>query len=226
MKRIISLLLVASMGTAIMCGCSSEKPAETVSVETEAETDQSVSSVQADTSEWEMNSDRQNLFDAATEALDVEYVPIICLGVPESDPLGTSFLCRSSVVSPDAEANWVIVTVRDVGSSVTVEQVKYPSFAHSSTAETMYLEDEPDELLVGGWFPVQDMTLTGDALDAYNEVTAGELDGAVPCGVLATQEVYGTNYCILVNDGGRWKCAYISVTSAGNFLLNIAELVL
>ena len=200
MKKIISLLLVASVGTALIGGCSNNAADNSVS-----ETEQTTS---------------------AEVLLGADYEAVLCLGVPESNPLGTVFLCRTTYVTPDADPFWTFVTVQDVGSSVTVEDVKAIQYARSTTSADLYLADEPDEVIIGGWASTEDIEIPSEVLDAFNEVFGEELSGAVPCALLATQVINGTNYCILVNDAGQWKCAFLSVTPSGNFPLTVASITL
>lgn len=225
MKKLITLLLAASMGTALMCGCSADTSSETETSETVAEETEAAS--QAGVSDWEMNDDRQALFDAAMDGfVGVDYVPLLCLGTPDSNPLGTTFLCRSAAVVPDAESYWAFVTVQDVGSEVTIEDIKFPQYAHSTTADTMYLSDDPDELMEGGFYPTQDLAVTAELAEAFYEVAPEDVADAQLCALLATQETAGTNYCILINADGEWKCAFITVSDYGNFLLTVADLTL
>ena len=231
MKKLISLLLVASVGTALIGGCSNNAADNSVS-ETEQTTSAEVllgaaGQASTDTSAWAMTDDRQALFDAATDGLlGADYEAVLCLGVPESNPLGTVFLCRTTYVTPDADPFWTFVTVQDVGSSVTVEDVKAIQYARSTTSADLYLADEPDEVIIGGWASTEDIEIPSEVLDAFNEVFGEELSGAVPCALLATQVINGTNYCILVNDAGQWKCAFLSVTPSGNFPLTVASITL
>jgi len=203
MKKLLSILLVTALGASVLTACSAEPaetaaPEETVVEETQA--------AQGDFS-YEMTDDLNNLFDAAMENfVGVNYEPVAYLGVPSSNPLGSSFLCKATAVVPDAVPYWAIVTVQDVGSTVSVEDVKVIDYAASSSGNTAVLADDQGEPLLGGWEDAAAEDLTGD-------ITASDVN---PVAVLATQVVSGMNYCCLVCNNGSWSLTYVYQDLQGN----------
>ena len=215
MKKLISVLLVTALGASVLTSCSSTETAG----ETAAPQETTVVAEQPqDDFSYEMTDDLNNLFSTAMEGwVGANYEPVAFLGVPADNPLGSSFLCRSTMVVPDAVPFWSIVTVQDVGSSVTVEDIKVIDYAASSTSDTAVLADGQDgEPLLGGWTDADEdvtaevVTMCASALDGGNY--------SVPVAVLATQVVSGTNYCVLVrdNDAGAWTIAFIYLNLEGH----------
>lgn len=205
MKKLLSILLVAALGASVLTACSAEA-AETIAAPEETVIAEDAPAAQDDFS-YEMTDDRINLFDAAMENwVGVNYEPVVYLGVPASNPLGSSFLCKATAVVPDAVPYWAIVTVQDVGSTVSVEDVKVIDYATSSSGNTAILADDQGEPLLGGWQDAAAEDLTGD-------ITAADVN---PVAVLATQVVSGMNYCCLVYNNGSWSLTYVYQDLQGN----------
>ncbi|MCR5593471.1 MAG: hypothetical protein K6F79_06980 [Saccharofermentans sp.] len=225
MKKFISIVLAVSMGAALMSACGGSTPAESSAAASDTSAVESAAAAQArEAADCEVTDDMQNLFATAMQGFTgANYEPVLFLGTPESNPLGSSFLCSSNIVVPDATPFWAIVTVQDVGDSVTVEDIKVPDFGASSTSETAIWGDNMDEPVLGGWELTEDISVPADVNEAYLEVTEGQLNSEAEA-VLATQVVNGMNYCILTCDGGQWKFVFINVSQSGNSLLNIASI--
>jgi len=220
MKKFISILVITAMAASVFTGCNSNTEATEESAEQEA-----VQSEAQEQFDPQMTDDRQALFDAAMEGfVGVNYEPMFFLGTPASNPLGNSFLCRATVVVPDAVPYWAIVTVQDVGSSVSIEQIQVPDYGTSSTASEVALAEEQDALVPGGWQTTADLTLDSAVSDAFATAAGSELTAL---GVLATQVVSGTNYAILASDGANFKIVYLYVALDGSAeCSNIADLSL
>lgn len=205
MKKLLSILLVAALGASVLTACSADA-AETTAAPEETVIAEDAPAAQDDFS-YEMTDDRINLFDAAMENwVGVNYEPVVYLGVPASNPLGSSFLCKATAVVPDAVPYWAIVTVQDVGSTVSIEDVKVIDYATSSSGNTAVLADDQGEPLLGGWQDAAAEDLTGD-------ITAADVN---PVAVLATQVVSGMNYCCLVCNNGSWSLTYVYQDLQGN----------
>ena len=197
MKKLLSLVLITALGASVLTACASE-PAETTAAPEETVAEETMGAQEVFS--YEMTADRTNLFDAAMESfVGVNYEPIAFLGVPASNPLGSTFLCKATAVVPDAVPYWAIVTVQDAGSTVSVEEVKVIDYAASSNAGTAVLADDQGEPLLGGW---EDAA----AEDLTSSITA---EGVTPVAVLASQVVSGMNYCCLVCDNGSWNLVYV-----------------
>lgn len=200
MKKLISLLIVTALGASVFTACAGNT-AETAAPEETAAAAETQAAEEAFS--YEMTDDLNNLFATAMEGLvGANYEPVAYLGVPADNPLGSSFLCKATAVVPDAVPYYAIVTVQDVGDSVTVEDVQVIDYAASSTAaEASFAADNGEGAMVGAWEDAASEDLTG-------AVTA---EGVTPVAVLATQLVSGTNYCCLTrndaNDG--WNLTYV-----------------
>ena len=220
MKKLISILLITALGTSFMTACAEAHAPETVQTEPEEtiiETDEDIPDFS-----WEMTDDRINLFEAAMEDLDggPSYTPVVYLGVPSDNPLGSCFLCRTTRALPDAVPYWSIVTVQDVGSTVTAEDVRLIDYAASSTADTAVLAESQSGLLPGGWEDAVNIEVDDEIINmCVNAFSFIGMDGTLnvddvtPAAVLATQVVAGTNYCMLIREDHTgyqgWLLVYI-----------------
>ena len=221
MKKLLSILLVTALGTSFMTACAEAHAPETAET---SETEETVIETEADAPEfsWEMTDDRINLFEAAMEEREggISYTPVVYLGVPADNPLGNCFLCRSSAVVPDARPYWSVVTVRDVGSSVTVEDVRLIDYAASSTADVGVYAESSTAPVPGGWEDAVNIEVDDEIIDmcvsAFSFIGMDgtlNVDDVTPAAVLATQVVAGTNYCMLIREDHTgyqgWLLAYI-----------------
>ena len=198
MKKLLSVLLITALGASVLTACSSD-PAETSAAPEETVIEEQAPAASGDFS-YEMTADLTSLFDAAMENyVGVNYEPVVYLGTPSSNPLGSIFLCKATAVVPDAVPYWAIVTVQDVGDTVSVEDVKVIDYAASSSANTAVLADDQGEPLLGGWEDAAAEDLTGDIIP----------EDVVPVAVLASQVVSGMNYCCLVCNDGSWNLVYV-----------------
>ena len=194
---IIAMLLLAACGKAGEAAGEAEEQSEAAPEETVIE--EQAPAASGDFS-YEMTADLTGLFDVAMENyVGVNYEPVVYLGTPSSNPLGSSFLCKATAVVPDAVPYWAIVTVQDVGDTVSVEDVRVIDYAASSSANTAVLADDQGEPLLGGWEDAAAEDLTGDIIP----------EDVVPVAVLASQVVSGMNYCCLVCNDGSWNLVYV-----------------
>ncbi len=203
MKKILSIILATALCTSLITACSQDVSDET-SVETE--TEQVVPDRGATSEAPEFTDDMHNLFDAGMEGLTgVGYEALIYLGTPESNPLGSSFLCRATMVVPDPVPYWAIVTMQDVGDSVTIESIQTIDYGSSSTGNSAVLAESSRDAVLGSWTDTE-------SLDVPDEISA-----VVPnaTAVLATQLVSGTNYCVLTWADG-WNLTFVYVDLDGN----------
>lgn len=98
-------------------------------------------------------------------------------------------LCKTTVVYPNAEEQYVVVTLRKnwLGRAEVVE-----------IGDALSPTDLSDEPLMGGWQETTSPVLTEDALSAFDKATEGLLGvHYTPVALLSTQVVSGTNYRIL-----------------------------
>lgn len=212
MKKTLALILTAAMGMTALCACTDE-PAET-QVPDRQEQEQTQAAADFDPT---ITDDLQNLFDTGMESLvGVNYTPVLFMGVPADDPLGNTFLCTATVVAPDATPYWALVTMEDVGSEVTVTDIKTIDYAASSSAATVTFAADNGEQLLGGWTTVTDLAIP-DAVANVGGHTFYE--------VLATQVVSGMNYSCLCLENGQWEIVTVYVNTSGEAeVLNTAAL--
>lgn len=210
MKKVLALIITAAMSVTALCAC-----AGTTSDTTSAET--TAAETQAAAFDPSITADRQNLFDAGMEGfVGVNYTPVLFLGVPADDPLGNTFLCTASVVSPDATPYWALVTMEDVGSEVTITDIKIIDYAAASTdSEVTFTEDDGGAAL--GAFEV--------ATDVEIPAEIQGIDGHDICEILATQVVSGMNYSCLCLEGEQWEIVTVYVNTQGEAeVTNVAAL--
>ena len=140
-----------------------------------------------------VSEDEQAVLNKALEEFDganYEAVDVIASQVVAGKNL--AFLCKGSVVSPDAVPYWAIVTVyKDVTGNATVSNIAKIDPADVKTKENV------DEAESGSWYSEEKENAAEvpesvkNALDMNVGVTLS------PIAVLGTQVVEGTNYCDL-----------------------------
>ncbi len=203
MKKTLALILTAALGLSALCACE-DTAAETQAPETAAEAVETQAAADFDPT---ITADLQGLFDAGMEGfVGVNYTPVLFMGVPADNPLGHTFLCTASVVSPDATPYWALVTMQDVGSEVSITDIKVIDYAAASSDATVTLADDNGEALLGGWQATTD-TAIPDAVQ--------NIDGHTICEVLATQVVSGMNYSCLCLENGQWEIVTVYVDTQG-----------
>ena len=242
MKKALALALTAAMGVTALCACAkteetaapetaapettaATEAAETQAPETEAtaaeteapETEATAAETTAAVFDPTVTPDLQNLFETGVQGLmGVDYEPVLYMGVPAEDPLGNTFLCIASAVTPDAQPYWVLVTMEDVGSEVNITEIKTIDYAASSTAATAVFADDNGGAAFGAFEPVTDIIVPDEVQN---------VDGHVFNEVLATQVVAGMNYSCLCRENDQWEIVTVFVNTDGvASVLNIAAL--
>lgn len=236
MKKTLALILTAAMGVTALGACSNttetsvpetqaETVAETTAEQTEAtaaettaaETEATAAETTAAAFDPTITSDLQNLFDTGMEGLvGVNYTPVYYMGIPSDDPLGNTFLCMATAVVPDAEPYWALVTMEDVGSEVTITEIKTIDYGASSTASEVVFAEGSDGPALGAYEEVPDAPVP----DEFQNV-----GGYVFYDVLATQVVSGMNYCCLTQENGQWSLVTVYVNTQGEAeVTNVAAL--
>ena len=176
MKKTLALILTAAMGVTALGACSNttetsapETQAETVAETTAEQTEATAAETTAEQTEATaaettaaafdptITSDLQNLFDTGMEGLvGVNYTPVYYMGIPSDDPLGNTFLCMATAVVPDATPYWALVTMEDVGSEVTITEIKtICECGRKATVNARFDENgriitEGDQVMLGG----------------------------------------------------------------------------
>ncbi len=146
-----------------------------------------------------MDETARAAFDKAAEKLmGVDYTPVALLGTQVVSGTNYCFLCEASVVIPDAQPYYAIVSVyADLQGGASVLNIT--ALDLGQIADTGKIEDAQPEggPLLGGW------TLDRDS---YLDVPDGVLH-------LATQTVSGTNHCILCKG---WNLCFAYADTEGS----------
>lgn len=140
--------------------------------------------VEEDTS---MTDDMKSLFEKALEGLTgVNYEPIAYLGHQLVAGLNHCFLCKATVVYPDAKPGYSLVYIyEDLDGNLEVKDITE-------------LQNANSEDLLGGWNAAEDPAISEDVQAVFDkgcEKLLGVDYKAIA--LLATQVVSGTNYKVL-----------------------------
>lgn len=185
MRKTITFLLVVLMILSLSaCG---QKKAETESVGGWKMTDDAVVTPEA-----------QAAFDKSMEGfVGVNYTPIALLGTQLVSGTNYCFLCEATVVYPDAQPYYAIVSIyQDLQGKAEIRNIV--ALDIGKIEETGIIEDSQPEggPLLGGWSVDH---------DSYLEVPDGVMH-------LATKVVAGTNHCVLCKG---WNLCFISADTQG-----------
>jgi len=203
MKKMIALILAALMIVSLT-GCieitvtpvpgnEEAEPAE----EPAAEEEPAIVGGWTRAESPEISDDLRALFeDAAEELLGADYLPLALLETQLVAGMNYKFLCRETLVVPDAIPQYALVTVYvDLEGNAEITEVR-----NSDVEALAALPGE--EILDGGWFTGETLDLTDEAKEAFEKVTEElvsiEEADFEPVLLLATQIVAGCNYELLV----------------------------
>ena len=195
MKRFFAGTLALMMLFA-MTGCKSN--AQTLGVEEKEamapiETTTPIEHIDINTGGWSAAEDtgitdeQRSLFEKAMEALvGVNYEPVAYLGSQIVAGLNHCFLCRATVVAPDAQPTYKLVYIYE-GLDGNTDVLDIADFANAD-----------GEVLAGGWFASDDIELPEEVKAAYEKAMEG-LVGVdyEPVAFVESQVVAGMNYRIL-----------------------------
>ena len=228
MKKSLALIISAALSISMLGACTAEMPEETVVQETttvqtaEAQVQTQVPLETGDDST--VPADMLGLFAQAMDGfVGVNYEPCIYLGeLPDVEDIHC-FLCRASVVVPNAVPYWALVYVYDNSGNAAIFGSYIPDYAASCEAETAEVSDNTASIVPGGWETTADLALT-DELNSIFVSTEGT-EGYEVYGLLASQVVSGMNYCYIASDGSSWYLVYIYADLQGNSeVTNISHL--
>lgn len=132
---------------------------------------------------FSISAEAQQAFDKAMEGLvGVNYQPIGLLGTQLVSGTNYSFLCEASVVYPNAQPYYAVVTVyADLQGKAEVRNIVVLDIGKIAETGAVENTNASEGQLLGGW-----------TLDRESSVAA---DGAVEH--LASQVVAGKNHCVL-----------------------------
>lgn len=216
MKSAIALFLsiLLCLSVFALTGCKNTEPSQPgteAPVETEAPVDTEEPAVGPIAGGWTINSEAaapsipeeaQAAFDAAMAGFTgVGYEPLAYLGSQVVAGVNYGFLCRSKVVSPDAQASLSIVKVyRDLEGNASILDIKDIAISDYTTDGDLSYTPAG---LAGGWtLPVdaEPAALPEEVQKAFDNATAGMMGvGYQPLAYLGSQVVAGCNYAVLCN---------------------------
>lgn len=147
----------------------------------------------------QLTPEQKEAFEKATSELDgVDYEPVAVIGAQVVSGMNYAYLCKATVVAPDAKPAWNIAVIyEDLEGNASFTDAKEIDIADVKTADT-----DADATMTGGWSvpdPAELTDLPADAqkaLDAALEEYTG-VDLISPVALLGTQVVAGMNYKVL-----------------------------
>ncbi len=227
MKKLL-VCIVAAMVFMVIAGCSSgasssaassagssdasassasSEAASAESASAEAASSEAASSDVPMAGGWEMNAEataalsaeQKEIFDKAMAELDgVDYEPVAVIGEQVVSGKNYAYLCKATVVVPDAQPAWTVVVIyNDLDGNASFTSAKDIDIADVKTADA-----DADATMTGGWSvpdPAKLTDLPADAqkaLDSALEEYTG-VDVISPVALLGTQVVAGANYKVL-----------------------------
>lgn len=227
MKKQLIIALAAMLAVVALAGCASgasssaassaasgdasASAASSAAASSEAASSEAVPSAEASsaavTGGWTMNTEaaanlsaeQKETFEKAMADLDgVDYEPIAVIGGQVVSGMNYAYLCKATVVVPDAQPTWTVVVVyQDIEG-----KAKFVSAKDIDIADVKTLEESADGPKTGAWAvpdpeDVVDLPKAAqDALDSASENYTG-VDIMGPVALLGTQVVAGTNYKVL-----------------------------
>ena len=131
----------------------------------------------------ELSAEAKAAFDKAMEGLmGVNYTPVALLGTQLVSGTNYSILAEATVVYPDAQPYYAVVTVyEDLQGKAEIRNIAALDLGRIAESGEVVIAEAPEEQLLGGWTVDRDGSV--------------EVEDAVLH--LASQVVSGTNHCVL-----------------------------
>ena len=186
MKKMVVFLLVAAVGISLVlssCGGKGKK-------ETNSEDDNKIVGGWTVPDSPVVSKEVQAVLEKATaELTGGTYAPVAYLGSQVVAGTNYRILCKFTPATPDAEANYAIVTVyEDLEGKAEITEIL------NSEAKV----PETDVMIDGGWIAPETPELTTEAFNALKASSEAVVGAAyAPVVLLGTQVVAGMNYCML-----------------------------
>lgn len=214
-KNLIALGLIGAMSVTAFAACSNPQVKAAGKDKTEAtatsiegkENDKSESTTESKETEmkddvllggWaasedmKITDDLKKIFDKAMEGLDgVDYEPLAYLSSQVVAGRNHCFLCKATVVSPEAVPYYALVYIYErFDGTCEVININKVLMDYSRDLET-------DKALPGGWTSAEDPAITADVEKVMKKATEA-MTGAVlePVAYIGSQVVAGTNHAI------------------------------
>lgn len=143
-----------------------------------------------------LTPEQAEIFQAAmSELVGVDYEPVAVVGKQLVAGMNYAYLCKSTVVSPEAQPTWTVVVIyQDLEGNAS-----FTTANPIDMADLHVLTGEAAEA-VGAWEvvePAETGILPGDSESAFSAASAGSDVELTPIVLLGTQVVAGTNYQVL-----------------------------
>ncbi|MCR5264422.1 MAG: hypothetical protein K6D94_11135, partial [Clostridiales bacterium] len=154
-----------------------------------------------------ITEDQKAAFDKAMDGLvGVDYIPVAVLAQQVVSGTNYLFLCRSTVVVPDALEKFSFVTVyADLEGGAEVTDIV-------STEIMTRIDPEED----GGWIAAESPDVPRAIAETYDTVSKGTaVEGYSPVACLAS-DADGQNYCLLCGDDAGYAFAYLHTPAEGD----------
>ena len=131
----------------------------------------------------ELSAEAKAAFDKAMEGLmGVNYTPVALLGTQLVSGTNYSILAEATVVYPDAQPYYAVVTVyEDLQGKAEIRNIAALDLGRIAESGEVVIAEAPEEQLLGGW------TVDRDGSVAVEDAVLH----------LASQVVSGTNHCVL-----------------------------
>ena len=197
MKKMIALLLFATLLVTLLPGCSAKE---------KAEGSQTAGGWAIDGTE--MTDESKDIFNKAFESLlGVTYNPLMLMGRQLVNGTNYEFLAEATVVSPDQKPYLCVITIhKSLDGEVSILNIQ-PISVSALTGD----EEEAPFTEMAAESPE---AAQGAAMGGWTVLAAKK---HVPLFCLAYQVVAGTNYCYLaVSDTGFPELVYLYADLEGN----------
>ena len=224
MKKALAILLAALLVMSMLGGCTKKEEVTPENTETM-------------TGGWKNATmdESLNTFDPLTKALEgllgVNYEGLVLLGTQIVNGTNYAYLCKATVVSPDAAAHLAVIFVHE-SLEGAVELMKIQVIDVGAGAEEGEFKNMMSDIettpMMGSW-SVDPINMKADSSEEATKAgevygAAKELASATPVYLLATQLVAGTNYCFLAMDNGTFILAYVYADLEGNVTVSSTRL--
>lgn len=183
MKKLLALLLVAAVGIAIvLCSCDDKE-------KTSKDDNKIVGGWTSPDSPVVTEEVKTALTNATAQMTGGTYEPVAYLGSQVVAGTNYRILCKFTPATPDAEANFAIVTVyEDPEGKAEITEIL-------NSGATV---PESDAVVDGGWTATETPELTPESTDSLYKAGNGVVGSSFePVALLGIQVVAGTNYCML-----------------------------
>ena len=171
-----------------------------------------------ETTGWATSEAEEAFNKAIEELLGADYSIVSLLGTQVVSGANYEFICKKTVVIPDAKPILCFMTVyKDLDGNAMITNIsdlRLGTFYGAESAE----DEKPTEKLAGGWSipeAVQAVNLPEPVAGIYDKVME-EKEGYLPVAYLGSQLVNGTNHAVLCFNESSPCIVYIYAPLSGD----------